>query len=72
MNAVSVYNVSKTLKDEALFSNVNFGLDIGERIGLVGRNGAGKSRRMLGSMAMILAMAAFFWVPPESWAIHAA
>ena len=43
MNAVSVYNVSKTLKDEALFSNVNFGLDIGERIGLVGRNGAGKS-----------------------------
>lgn len=43
MNAVSVYNVSKTLKDEALFSNVSFGLDIGERIGLVGRNGAGKS-----------------------------
>lgn len=43
MNAVSVYNVSKTLKDEALFSNVSFGLDIGERLGLVGRNGAGKS-----------------------------
>lgn len=43
MNAVSVYNVSKTLKDEALFNNVSFGLDVGERIGLVGKNGAGKS-----------------------------
>lgn len=43
MNAVSVYNISKTLKDEALFSNVSFGLDVGERIGLVGKNGAGKS-----------------------------
>lgn len=43
MNAISVYNISKTVKDDFLFSNVSFGLDIGERLGIVGKNGAGKS-----------------------------
>ena len=43
MNALSVYNISKTVKDDLLFSNVSFGLDIGERLGIVGKNGAGKS-----------------------------
>lgn len=43
MNAVSVYNISKTVKDDFLFSNVSFGLDVGERLGIVGKNGAGKS-----------------------------
>lgn len=43
MNAISVYNISKTVKDDFLFSNISFGLDIGERLGIVGKNGAGKS-----------------------------
>ncbi len=43
MNALSVYNISKTVKDDFLFSNVSFGLDLGERLGIVGKNGAGKS-----------------------------
>ena len=43
MNVLSVYNVAKSVKDENLFSNVNFGLDAGEHIGIIGKNGAGKS-----------------------------
>ncbi|MCF0262045.1 MAG: ABC-F family ATP-binding cassette domain-containing protein [Sphaerochaetaceae bacterium] len=43
MNALSVYNVAKSVKDENLFSDVSFGLEIGEHLGLIGKNGAGKS-----------------------------
>lgn len=43
MNALSVFNVAKSVKDENLFSNVSFGLEIGEHLGLIGKNGAGKS-----------------------------
>lgn len=43
MNALSVYNVTKSVKDENLFSNVSFGLEVGEHIGIIGKNGAGKS-----------------------------
>ena len=43
MNALSVYNVSKSVKDENLFSNVSFGLDAGEHIGIIGKNGTGKT-----------------------------
>ena len=43
VNAISVYNVAKTVKDDFLFSSVSFGLDMGERLGIVGKNGAGKS-----------------------------
>ena len=43
MNALSVYNVSKSVKDENLFSNVSFGLEAGEHIGIIGKNGAGKT-----------------------------
>ena len=43
MNVLSVYNVAKSVKDENLFSNVNFGLEAGEHIGIIGKNGAGKS-----------------------------
>ena len=43
MNALSVFNVAKSVKDENLFSEVSFGLEVGEHLGIIGKNGAGKS-----------------------------
>lgn len=43
MNVLSLESVSKTLKDDSLFSGVTFGLDEGDHVGLIGRNGQGKS-----------------------------
>lgn len=43
MNALSVYNVAKSVKDDYLFSELSFGLESGEKLGIIGRNGAGKS-----------------------------
>ncbi len=43
MNVLSVENISKTLKDAPLFEHVTFGLEQGQRLGLIGHNGAGKS-----------------------------
>ena len=43
MNALSVYNVAKSVKDDYLFSELSFGLEAGEKMGIIGRNGAGKS-----------------------------
>jgi ATP-binding cassette subfamily F protein uup len=50
MNVLSLEHVSKTLKDEPLFEHVSLGLESGERVGLIGRNGTGKSTflRLLG------------------------
>lgn len=43
MNALTVYNVSKTVKDQPLFENVSFGMEAGEKLGILGKNGVGKS-----------------------------
>ncbi len=43
MNALSVFGISKSVKDEDLFSDISFGLNEGEKIGIIGKNGAGKS-----------------------------
>ena len=43
MNVLSIENLSKTLKDEPLFSSVSLGLEEGDHVGLVGRNGTGKT-----------------------------
>ncbi|MDX9915376.1 MAG: ABC-F family ATP-binding cassette domain-containing protein [Sphaerochaeta sp.] len=43
MSMVAVEGISKTLLEEALFREVSFTLEEGERAGLVGANGAGKS-----------------------------
>jgi len=43
MNVLSLDGVSKTLVDAPLFEEVTLGIDAGEKIGFIGRNGAGKS-----------------------------
>jgi ATP-binding cassette subfamily F protein uup len=43
MVLLSIEEISKTLKDEPLFEHVTFGMEEGERIGVVGPNGCGKS-----------------------------
>ena len=43
MNALSVFNVAKSVKDGNLFSDVSFGLEAGEHLGIIGKNGAGKT-----------------------------
>lgn len=43
MNVLSIENLSKTLKDEPLFSNVSLGLEEGDHFGLIGSNGTGKT-----------------------------
>lgn len=43
MNILSIENLEKTLKDEPLFSHVTIGVENGEKVGIVGRNGTGKS-----------------------------
>jgi ATP-binding cassette subfamily F protein uup len=43
MNVLSLDGVSVTLVDAPLFEQVTLGIDAGERIGFIGRNGAGKS-----------------------------
>ncbi len=43
MNVLSLDDVSKTLVDAPLFEGVTLGIDDGEKIGFIGRNGAGKS-----------------------------
>ena len=43
MNVLSLDGVSKTLVDAPLFEGVTLGIDDGEKIGFIGKNGAGKS-----------------------------
>jgi ABC transport system ATP-binding/permease protein len=43
MNYLSAENISKIYGEKLLFKNVNFGINQGERVGLIGINGSGKS-----------------------------
>lgn len=43
MNVLSIQNIEKTVDDRLLFTEVTLGLDAGEKVGIVGRNGAGKT-----------------------------
>ena len=43
MNVLSIQNIAKTVDDKPLFTEVTLGLEAGEKVGIVGRNGAGKT-----------------------------
>ncbi len=43
MNILSAENLYKSYGDKVLFNNISFGIDEGDRIGLIGVNGTGKS-----------------------------
>lgn len=43
MNILSILNLSKTHGEKTLFEDLTFGIETGERIGLIGVNGTGKS-----------------------------
>lgn len=43
MNYLSVEKISKTYADKVLFSDISFGIDQGQKIALVARNGSGKT-----------------------------
>lgn len=43
MNLISAENLSFTAGEKVLFSSLNFGISKGERVGLIGVNGTGKS-----------------------------
>ncbi|MGA9767414.1 MAG: ABC-F family ATP-binding cassette domain-containing protein [Blastocatellia bacterium] len=43
MNIISLENVSKSYGVDPLFEGVTFGLDEGEKVGIIGLNGSGKS-----------------------------
>ncbi|PWK11488.1 ABC-F family ATP-binding cassette domain-containing protein [Tumebacillus permanentifrigoris] len=43
MNLISILNLSKTHGEKTLFQDLTFGIETGERIGLIGVNGTGKS-----------------------------
>lgn len=43
MNVLSIQNIAKTVDDKPIFTEVTLGLEAGEKVGIVGRNGAGKT-----------------------------
>lgn len=43
MNYISVENISKAYGERELFANLSFGINKGQKIGLVAKNGAGKT-----------------------------
>lgn len=43
MNLLSIENISKSYSDKILFKNINLGISEGDKIGLIGVNGTGKS-----------------------------
>lgn len=53
MNLLSISNLSKLGREKSLFTGVSFGLNEGDKVALIGRNGTGKST-LLNTIAGIL------------------
>ncbi|HAX72292.1 MAG TPA: ABC transporter, partial [Firmicutes bacterium] len=43
MNLMTIENISKSYSVKTLLDNISFGINDGEKIGLIGVNGTGKS-----------------------------
>ena len=43
MNLLSVEGVGKTFQDKAIFENISFGINQGQKIALIAKNGSGKT-----------------------------
>ncbi|STA92309.1 transporter [Clostridium cochlearium] len=43
MNLISVENLSKSYGEKTLFNEISFGINEGDKIGIIGINGTGKS-----------------------------
>ncbi|MDR7855845.1 ABC-F family ATP-binding cassette domain-containing protein [Tissierella sp.] len=43
MNLIAIENLSKAYSEKQLFNNINMGIDDGDKIGLIGINGTGKT-----------------------------
>ncbi|HNX08226.1 MAG TPA: ATP-binding cassette domain-containing protein, partial [Bacteroidales bacterium] len=43
MNYLSVENLTKTYGEKILFENISFGIDKGQKVALIARNGTGKT-----------------------------
>ena len=61
MNYVSIENISKSFGIKILFQEVTFGIDKGDKIALVAKNGTGKS-----TLLKIIRPFCGFIVPPFS------
>ena len=43
MNLISIKNITKKRGDKLLFKEVTLGINLGDKVGLIGVNGSGKS-----------------------------
>src|SRR5690606_38403431 len=50
MNYLSVENLTKSFGDRVLFSDLNFGIDLGQKVAIVAKNGNGKTTLLRGLM----------------------
>ena len=58
MNLLSVNNLSKAYGAKVLFKNINFGINYGDKVALVAKNGSGKTSlfKILKGIASLLSI----------------